>query len=341
MAGRQYRVPASPETEPATFPLTPATSTSGPEHGPSERDKLAAIESALPESAHEALHGWLADPRAKGSLDALYGLATGSAHPSLGGAASSSLYEVVRELTSPDNAINQGNRGTCTMTNVVHDLADDHPAEYARLVHALVTTGTATLANGDKIRVPADAFSSDNSERSTSERLLQSALMEYAHPGYHSAMNPTGGKGGHSYDGFDDRREGGLTAEEVARVQQAVYARPTDVTSGTFAGHEMLERARVMLADDQHHGPVQAFLEWGDGVHVVELTKIDGDRVQFRNPIGGPEPYSGGGEDTLRVRNTGATYKDPTRRVDDAGDALESMTVSDFVDELDAIVGPR
>ena len=104
------------------------------------------------------------------------------------------LSDLVDEVGVPYKFINQNNRGTCAATSISHKLALEQPAEYARLVTDLATTGKSNLANGDTIQVPSpDVFQSDNSTRSDGERLLQSSLMDYAHPGFsYQNWNPGG-----------------------------------------------------------------------------------------------------------------------------------------------------
>ncbi len=282
-------------------------------------------------------------------LDALHGVATGPRHLELSEQRrKSDLGQLLRELDEPDRAVNQGNRGTCGATVITHDLAAHEPAEYARLVHSLMATGEATLRNGDRIHVPADAFAEDRSDRSTSERLMQSALMQYAHPDstYHNAwadpVRDGGGQGGLSRDGYDDRKGGGLATEEVERIAEGVYAKEHTVYDGSSFlfrnGTRMISHAKSLL--DQGQRPVLAFIKWPPSQHIVEITKVEGGRVYFRNPIGGPDPYSGGRHDSLRVGQDGANYLKPQRRVEDSSDALVSMTEDAFASEVREIIGP-
>ena len=64
------------------------------------------------------------------------------------------VCEMLRELATP-SAISQGNRGTCGPTTGQIKLAQDNPAEYARIVGGLASErGEVTLANGDEFILP-------------------------------------------------------------------------------------------------------------------------------------------------------------------------------------------
>ena len=93
------------------------------------------------------------------------------------------LEDLCSELSNPKQNINEGNRKTPSVTGMTRTLAEQNPAEYARIVTELETTGQAKLANGETIRPTTDAWNEDKSGRSVGERLLQSALMDYGRPG--------------------------------------------------------------------------------------------------------------------------------------------------------------
>lgn len=93
------------------------------------------------------------------------------------------MEDLLSELSNPTQNIDHGDRHTSSVAIMTRDLAEQNPAEYARLVTELSTTGQATLANGDTITPSADAWQEDFSGRSVGERLLQSGLMDYGRPG--------------------------------------------------------------------------------------------------------------------------------------------------------------
>ena len=114
------------------------------------------------------------------------------------------------EETAHPGRVNQGNRGTCTMTSVSYLLAKNHPAEYARLAAGMMSpSGTARLANGETLRRVEDSIApDDNKSRSPSERLLQSALMDFA-------------DGSKTYSNRDDRSHANGTRDPDLRLVRA------------------------------------------------------------------------------------------------------------------------
>jgi peptidoglycan hydrolase-like protein with peptidoglycan-binding domain len=117
------------------------------------------------------------------ALDQLNNLTNTALDPRITASKEQVMQDLLSELAAPGQEINPGNRHTSIVSKMTRDLAEQNPAEYARLVTELSTKGKATLANGDTITPPADAWQEDFSGRSVGERLLQSALMVYARPG--------------------------------------------------------------------------------------------------------------------------------------------------------------
>ena len=198
-----------------------------------------------------------------------------------------------------------------------YQLARSNPAEYARLQTDLTTRGTATLANNATITPPADAWAQDSSNRSTGERLLQSSLMDYARPGqgYNNAFNPPRTVGTppnqwQSQDGWNDRQDSGLVANEEDRVLGALYNR--NCRQGNYND--------LQTAVQNGRTPVMIDMNWGTGGHAVQVTRIENGRVYFRNPWGGNAVGPNG------QVNAGP----PPRRTENTHQAEESMTVADF-----------
>ncbi len=74
----------------------------------------------------------------------------------------------------------QGNVGTCTATTVTIILDEQNPAEYVRLASGILVNGYVKMRNGDKLfREPTAIAPTPGNSRTPSERLLQSAFMEY------------------------------------------------------------------------------------------------------------------------------------------------------------------
>jgi hypothetical protein len=172
------------------------------------------------------------------------------------------VIDQVQELANPARYVNQGNRGTCTVTSMTYRLAMLNPAEYARLATELVLTGKTRLANGAAIAPPADAFAPDASGRSTGERLLQSALMKFAATDYSNA-----------------KLEEGLDFSQMSKVASALYDfQYVSQDSGAY---------KAMVTALQHgQGPVLVALKWETASHAVEVTHVQDGKVYLRNPWG-------------------------------------------------------
>jgi hypothetical protein len=209
------------------------------------------------------------------------------------------LYSVLGELNDP-NEINQGNRATCTVTSVQYLLAKQNPAEYARLMTGLLTVeGKVQLRDGSWLSRVADSVGPDDDpSRNGSERLLQSALMNYAHAGYSNKTDS-------SPELFGLLKLVGLRDRQTLHVARAVLGRDFAV----FTGHgdnraastregRVLEQFRKRSGKD-----ILTSVRFGSSPHMVVVQRIEGDRVLYRDPVG---------------------------QLGQSGSELESMTVAEF-----------
>ncbi len=255
--------------------------------------------------------------------------------------------QLLQELNNPDRYINQGNRhDTCTVANMTNRVANESPAEYARLVSDLAITGESRLANGDRISVPGrDAWQPDNSNRSHGERILQSALMSYSRPGerYYNLWAGKDGLPGTNDDGFQDRwnpnvqpvtvdgfvdtQRSALDTDADQRVLNGLYGRNFEIFSSS-SGEDMVDRTREELRSGR--GPIDVTLTWDTARNVghrVQVREIQNGRVYFYNPWGGGAVGATGDEHGTSLRNK---TSGPVRRTEDGGRAIESMTVEEF-----------
>lgn len=182
------------------------------------------------------------------------------------------LSDLLAEVAWPDHYINQDNRGTCNVTCILHRLAWQQPAEYARMAADLAIGGTTTLRNNRTASPPSDAFPGDFSTRSVSERLTQSALISYARANQRYRGAPvryynTGQEHrarGHEPDGFADGRAGLLDPESLRAANAVLLGGPFVLVS-----HHVPQR---LIAHFQAHP--------NDGVvvgiphHVVEAVSF-------------------------------------------------------------------
>ncbi|OJH41070.1 hypothetical protein [Cystobacter ferrugineus] len=120
---------------------------------------------------------------------------------------------LVRELATP-SSINQGGRGTCAPTALMIDVAENNPAEYARISTGLASKeGKVELADGKTtlVREKETSFQDDGTGRSLNQRIIIPALMEIAN----------GNK-----DYTDDTGEGaGASARTLDRLNDAIHGK--------------------------------------------------------------------------------------------------------------------
>lgn len=284
------------------------------------------------------------------------------------------LGALVGELASPSSHINQDNRGTCETTTVTHRLALFCPAEYARLSADLVLTGRSTLQDGSDLVPPDDAFPNDDSARSVTERLLQSAFMRYWRSGYRvrpgqdrndlyrnvarTRPDPTNPSGAQQ-DGFRGSYDWHQDDRDAQRMVTAVFGRTYQVVR-----QHPITRLRQELRD--HPGvPVFCCLDWGRTTrrqgnrritsiagHCIDVMIIRDDPspsiVGFWNPWGAPDvAYVNGtpvlfadtsvGWDASRQSGRGA----PTRWTVHSERGLQAMSLADLQRLIRCVIVPQ
>lgn len=221
--------------------------------------------------------------------------------------------------------ISQGGRGTCTVTTAEYMIAKQSPAEYARVVADLASTGgQVTLASGAKARRAASSLASDDSRRTVASRLFEAAMMEY-------------GNGPLTYSNQTDQHSiagrplpsGGLLQISTTRVFEAVLNEDYDTEYPLLGRERLMGRVKDAVAKGQ---AVPVGMDWRGSTekkrsgHEVLVLKIENDRVYFRNPWG---PGQAPGTET-----DGKTS--PKRRIEDKN-GVESMALSEFQRRLDSI----
>ncbi|MBM3268433.1 MAG: hypothetical protein FJZ01_12350 [Candidatus Sericytochromatia bacterium] len=188
------------------------------------------------------------------------------------------LAEVVAEIGNP-TCIKQGNRNSCVATTASIALARHNPAEYARLVAGLAAPGgSVRMAGGNALTRPDGWDFADDGGRTTSARLLQSALLaEGAKVGSYDPRTDT-------FSAGPVPLGAGLTGGGSARINSQLQGRPFETfTSKSFS--RGWDRVTEALAAGK--GPFPVGLQWGSGgAHEVLLEKIEGDWAIFVNPSG-------------------------------------------------------
>ncbi len=192
-------------------------------------------------------------------------------------------------------------------------LCRSNPAEYVRLMGGLFSpTGEVKLRSGQLLRRVPDSIPPDGrGDRTASERVFQSALLEYANEGLvysnrsdRSAVSLFGLKLplGHS----------GLGGNQMRRGLKALFG-------GDF---KLRKDASAALTAAKSSGQTLVLMKWaspkGGDLHAVVVTRVEGDRVFLRNPWGvhGDPP--------------GTVYANSPRRMEDPSIDEESMSVRDF-----------
>jgi hypothetical protein len=295
------------------------------------------------------------DSKGKTLLDNLHGLNSARLPESITskGMTNASLLADTLEDTALPHNIHQSTKGTCTVTSMQRALADNNPSEYARVMSGLVTSDDGVaMRNGDKLtRAPASedrpgvGFMGGGDTRSDSERLMQSALMDYGNGDTHSYVNrvdanlkpvPKDAPEGTVSEGFR-----GLHPEGQERVMDALFTDHDTVKVSDYAlppgtnPLAALADGRLTEARDKHVDGMMKQLEarngdetlvnlkWGDnnsafGSHAVNVVGVKDGRVLFENPWG------------PRGDPNGTTYTNPPRRMENNDRGLESMSVEDF-----------
>lgn len=264
------------------------------------------------------------------TLDNLHKLATVPAHAGFersGVSQRELLSSTIEEVARP-GAINQHSKGTCTVTSISYALSSRNPAEYARLVQGLASpTGEVRMRNGEVLTRNDTGIAPDSAtNRSPSERLLQSSLMEYGNGQFYSYDNV---RDSHSSVGslplqgalrianrigvYEGRSSGGagLSDDEIQRVQGAVFGTSPTVSRGPDA-RTALDGLRGAAP-----GTATLALPWNKSGHAVTFERIEGDRIYFRNPWGG------------QFLPPGETLGNPPRRMENPMNGIESMSLED------------
>lgn len=238
------------------------------------------------------------------------------------------LLSGLLEQAENPGTIAQGARGTCTVTTVEYMLAKRSPSEYVRLVTDLASvSGQAVLANGKTVSREAGTATRDDSGRSDASRLFEASMMEYGN-GFldYSNEKDKHGVGGKAF------LPGGLKNGGVAKVLAGVFNEPWRAIDAvpvigqvpfSSVGSTHLFKELESHVKKGQQVPIgmdwRSKGEWRPAGHEVLVTKIEQDRVYFRNPWGA--------WDTPGTVTDGT--EGPVRRIED-NNGLESMPADEF-----------
>lgn len=237
-----------------------------------------------------ALQLMLFEGRIQGSTaDALVALAQLSEAPLSGLDAATLVADMVQEIQDPA-AINQRNHGTCAATTVGIYLARQDPAEYVRVVSGLARDGKVRLNHGQgpEIRRGPGTEKDDGSIRSSAQRLLVPAFMDFA-----NGERPT-------YDNATDRHVFAdmpwyRSVSEGSGLRVADYARLMEAVTGDNIVPIRLNGSDPEARDVVWNRMVTA-VKGGDGVivaipgdggnHAVLLVEVTPTTATIINPWG-------------------------------------------------------
>lgn len=196
--------------------------------------------------------------------------------------------DLVREIAVPAS-INQHSDPTCAATAPQIMMAQDAPAEYARLMAGLASeSGEVQLANGDTIAREDGAIAGvkdngDTDKRAITGRLWQPTMMEYANG---EDLDYTYGDSRHSDDPVGD--PSGLTSVEFDRLYDGLMGADTTRHDANDADSqaEVMDTIEEAVANGQS---VPVGIKWNTGGHKVLVTDVRDGYVYFLNPHGTEE----------------------------------------------------
>jgi hypothetical protein len=197
------------------------------------------------------------------------------------------LSEMVQELAQP-SSIDQAQRNTCGATTASIYLANTRPAEYARLVNGLASPGgQVNMVEGSLQRV-ADTTTDDHSGRTSTQRLLEPALMDYAD----GALL--------TYDNTADKHElfglptvPGVLPSMMAKMLTGLMGRKAEAGGGLLVKPGQADLAKLE-ASTRADLPVPTMINYAKDsnpfeLHWVLATKVDAQQVTLVNPWGREE----------------------------------------------------
>lgn len=198
------------------------------------------------------------------------------------------MGDVLAQTAHPE-LIQQGNKGTCTVTTIENMVARRQPAEYVRLMSGLATPeGRVTLRNGQTLTRDQGVIPDDNNPaRSQMSRVFQASMMEFANGSktYDNATDAHSESGGRQILNRHGRTVSGLDGQEWERALDAVVGPSTDHN----ADRNSLAAIQAGLRRGQD---VPVGMQWGhdqDGDpvgHALAVTRMDDRYVYLRNPWG-------------------------------------------------------
>jgi|GEM_PF-6539296 len=225
------------------------------------------------------------------------------------------LKELIGELANPCTST-QDEHGTCAPEAIFNNLLLDNPAEWTRIVSALLMHKKAPTIGGPELKVADDVDEVDiSSQRTKIAAYFQSAIL--------ATFPPEGCKYQNKTDKYVDletnkKRPSGMDLFQIRAAREAVFGEPQQICE---TEDRWIKRPPV--------GGLYTVIDWTRGSkgqppssHALVVLGYDRqtDSVIFRNPHGKTQFRTG---DDIFDRG-------PRRRCYDAEMGVESMSLKDF-----------
>ena len=265
------------------------------------------------------------------TLDNLVALFTQAMHPKIeamgaGGFTTRAVRDaVMADIAHPGN-IHQGHFNTCQITNLEYGLATAYPSEYVRLMRGLTgASGKVKMRKGDDLALYANYLTpKSNDDRSASEAIFQTAVMDHITGSYDPQKDeskllfvPYPGNSTHMAKGTFEQLFG--VSYEVKGESDIVIVFDHRATMDTDEAKDFLRRLPLQRAPAM----VDAVLVDVTISHSLFITKLEGDRVFFRNPWGPNDLAEHSGQ------------------LEDASESIYSMTIDELAPLLQTTIAPR
>ena len=191
------------------------------------------------------------------------------------------LNHTIADVLRPER-IWQGDAPTCTVSTMQYELAQEKPAEYARLMAGLTVSGSVTLAGGGVLQTQVgDALLNSltsRDQRSPTEAVFQSAAMEFAN-------------GADNYDltsrrstGADGKTYRGLYGDQIRNMVGQLFGVSYETTK-ISTNEEAAAALATLNRSNVPNRPVLVDLVVDDkSNHCVAFEGFRDGRVYFRDP---------------------------------------------------------
>lgn len=235
------------------------------------------------------------------------------------------LGELIRNLIRP-RRINQGLKGTCSVTCIETWLAEHDPGEYCRLLVGLILEpGRVTMRGGGELLRDEERLEWFHREgrRNPASRVFQVAGMEFAYPNldyrnledrqYHTGPGDSEGAcfgAGLDLDAFDYLLEGisgerwDTLSDKHAHIARLLARMGLDTSSVPDLKRDGLAIIEASLAEGESvfvtldspfyklpEGLSEEDRQYMELPHKVRLVSLDGERVLYEDPLDPQEPW--------------------------------------------------